>query len=494
MAEYRFPAAAGVLPSRNSMEDRGLTRLEALVWELPPTGAMRVPALVFGTPADVAAMEEGVLAQLRGVAGLPGIVRAALAMPDAHSGYGFPIGGVAAFDPDQGGVVCAGGVGFDIACGVRALVTDLSREDLTPVRELLADRLFARVPAGLGGGGALRLSGKEMDRMLGGGAAWAVAQGFGEDADLAAIEDGGTMAGADPGAVSDTAKKRQRDEVGTLGSGNHYLEVQYVEDIADPEAAMAYGLVRDRVVISIHCGSRGLGHQTATDYIARMQKEGPKHGLLIKDPELACLPIASATAQAYLGAMRAAGNCALAGRQVITRLVRDVFSELFPGCRLRVLCDVAHNTCRAEPHTVDGRAATLYVHRKGATRAVGPTHPDRPERFPGLGQPILVGGSMGTRSFILSGADAALPLAFASTCHGAGRAASRKQARQRYHSRDILRELAEKGISLRTNNLPGLGEEAPGAYKNIEDVVQTTHALGLATKTARLRPLACIKG
>jgi tRNA-splicing ligase RtcB len=476
------------------MEDRGLRRLEALVWELPRAGAMRVPALLFGTPANVAAMEDGVFAQLRGVASLPGIVRAALAMPDAHSGYGFPIGGVAAFDPDRGGVVCAGGVGFDIACGVRALASDLSRDEVAPVRETLADRLFARVPSGLGGGGALRLTDREMDRMLLGGAAWAVGQGFGDKADLAAVEDEGTMPGADPGAVSERARQRQRDEVGTLGSGNHYLEVQSVEDILDAEAATAYGLVRNQVLVSIHCGSRGLGHQTATDYIARMLKEGPRHGILVKDPELACLPIASATGQAYLGAMRAAGNCALAGRQVITQLVREVFAELFPGCRLRVLCDVSHNTCRAEPHEADGKRTRLYVHRKGATRAVGPAHPDRPDRFPGLGQPILVGGSMGTRSYILSGGDAALSRAFASTCHGAGRASSRKKARQRFSGRQIMADLAAQGISLRTGDLRGLGEEAPGAYKDIDDVVQTTHDLGLATKTARLRPLACLKG
>lgn len=476
------------------MQDRGLTRLAPLVWEIPRQGAMRVPARVFGTAANVAAMEAGVFAQLRGVAGLPGIVGPALAMPDAHSGYGFPIGGVAAFDPNQGGVVCAGGVGFDIACGVRALLSDLSREDVEPVRELLADRLFARVPSGLGTGGALRLTARELDRMLAGGAAWAVAQGFGEAADLAAVEEGGTMAGADPGAVPDLAKSRQRDEVGSLGSGNHYLEVQVVEDILDPEAATAYGLRRDQVVVSIHCGSRGLGHQTATDYIARMLKEGPKHGILVADPELACLPIASATGQAYLGAMRAAANCALAGRQVITALVRDVFSELFPGSRLRVLCDVCHNTCRAETHAVNGRPTTLFVHRKGATRSVGPRHPDRPDRFPGLGQPILVGGSMGTRSYVLTGGDAALDTAFASTCHGAGRAQSRKQARKRFPGREVLAGLAAAGVSLRISDPRGLGEEAPGAYKDIEDVVRTTHDLGLATKTAGMRPLACVKG
>ena len=472
----------------------GLTRREAFVWELPRSGAMRVPARLFGSPEAMVAMEGGVLDQLRGVAGLPGLAGPVLAMPDAHTGYGFPIGGVAAFDAAQGGVVCAGGVGFDIACGVRALVANLYREEVEPVRERLADRLFAQVPAGLGSGGRPRLSDRELDRMLVGGAAWAVAQGYGEASDLDGIEDRGTMAGADPGQVSERARERGREAVGSLGSGNHYLEVQSVDTVLDARAATAYGLAPEQIVVSIHCGSRGLGHQTATDFIARMLAEAPRHGLVLKDKELACAPIDAATGQAYLGAMRAAANCALAGRQVITALVRAVFTEFFPTARLRVLCDVSHNTCRAEYHAVSGTRRLLHVHRKGATRSLGPGHPDSSKRYGGLGDPILVGGSMGTASYVLSGADAALERSYASACHGAGRAMSRKQALSRFRGRDVAASLAAQGVSLRAHDRKGVGEEAPGAYKDIEDVVRTTQALELATQTARLRPLACIKG
>lgn len=473
---------------------RVLKRLEALAWELPPTGAMRARAVFFGSEAAAAALEDGVLTQLANVAGLPGVVEPVLAMPDAHPGYGFPIGAVAAFDPDDGGVVSAGGVGFDIACGVRALVSDLSRQDIEPARDRLADRLFDSIPCGVGQGGALRLSGKDMDRMLTGGAAWAVQQGYGEAGDLSRCEEGGTMAGADPKAVSELARQRQRDELGTLGSGNHYLEVQYVEEIFDPRAAEAYGLRRDQVVVSIHCGSRGLGHQVATDHMAIMRKAAAKHGISLPDPDLACAPIASAPGQAYLGAMRAAVNCALAGRQVITHLVRQVFAELFPGCRLPLLFDVSHNTCKVERHETGGGVRTLYVHRKGATRAYGPKHPDLPDFCRAVGQPVIIGGSMGTASFILSGGAAAASRSFSSACHGAGRGMGRRQATKRFPARAVLADLTQRGISLRAKSLKGVGEEAPGAYKDIEDVARTTHELGLAAKTARLRPLACIKG
>ena len=471
-----------------------LLRRGALVWEAPMAGAMRVPAVFLGSAQAMDAMEHDVMTQLTNVASLPGIVPPALAMPDAHTGYGFPIGGVAAFDAAAGGVICAGGVGFDIACGVRALLTNLTRDEVEPVKDLLADRLFARVPAGLGSSGRPRLSNRDMDRMLTGGAAWAVKEGYGEPADLPHIEENGTMADADPGGVSARARERGRDAVGSLGSGNHYLEVQYVDAILDAEAATAYGLAPEQVVVAIHCGSRGLGHQTATDWIARMRAKASHDGLTLPDPELACAPLDSATGRGYLGAMRAAGNCALAGRQVITQLVRDVFTELFPGSRLALLCDVSHNTCRIETHAVAGTPKRLAVHRKGATRAVGPHHPDRPPLYPGFGQPVLVGGSMGTASYILSGGDAAVDRSFASTCHGAGRAMSRKQALKRFRSREVLDALARDGVVLRAHDFRGVGEEAPQAYKDIEEVVWTTHALGLATHTARLRPMACIKG
>ena len=471
-----------------------LKQLEPLVWELPQAGTMRTRAVFYGSEASARSLEDGVLTQLAQVAGLPGIIGPVIAMPDAHPGYGFPIGAVAAFDPDAGGVVSAGGVGFDIACGVRTLVSDLARQDVEPVREQLADRLFARIPCGLGQGGTLRLSDADMDRMLTGGAAWAVRQGYGEAGDLTRCEEGGTMAGADPGAVSALARQRQRDELGTLGSGNHYLEVQYVEEIFQASAAAAYGLRRDQIVVSIHCGSRGLGHQVATDHMAAMRQAAPGHGLSLPDPDLACAPIASATGQAYLGAMRAAVNCALAGRQVISHLVRAVFAELFPGCRMPLLFDVSHNTCKVERHRTDHGVNTVYVHRKGATRAYGPGHPDLPDFCRAVGQPVIIGGSMGTASFILSGGSCAAERSFATACHGAGRALGRRQAAKRFPARAVLADLAQRGISLRAKSLKGVGEEAPGAYKDIDDVARTTQELGLAVKTARLRPLACIKG
>lgn len=473
---------------------RLLQRLEALAWELPPTGAMRARAVFFGSAEAAAALEDGVLTQLANVAGLPGVVAPVLAMPDAHPGFGFPIGAVAAFDPEAGGVISAGGVGFDIACGVRTLVTDLSRQDIEPVRDRLADRLFDAVPSGVGQGGTLRLSDKDMDRMLTGGAAWAVRQGYGEAGDLTRCEEGGTMDGADPGAVSALARQRQRDELGTLGSGNHYLEVQYVEEIFDAAAAAAYGLARDQVVVTIHCGSRGLGHQVATDHMAAMRRAAPGYGIGLPDPDLACAPIGSVEAVAYLGAMRAAVNCALAGRQVISHLVRQVLAELFPGCRATLLFDVSHNTCKVERHQTEHGRKTLYVHRKGATRAYAPGHPELPDFCRAVGQPVIIGGSMGTASFILSGGNQAAERSFASACHGAGRTLGRRQAAKRFPGREVLAALTRDGISLRAKSLKGVGEEAPGAYKDIEDVADTTHALGLAAKTARLRPLACIKG
>ncbi|MHC1788940.1 RtcB family protein [Solidesulfovibrio sp.] len=471
-----------------------LTRLDTLVWELPQTGSMRTRAVFYGSETGAAGLEDGVFAQLANVASLPGIVGPVVAMPDAHPGYGFPIGAVAAFDPGAGGVVSAGGVGFDIACGVRTLLSDLSRADIEPVRDALADRLFARIPCGLGQGGDFRLSEKDMDRMLTGGAAWAVRQGYGEAGDLTRCEEGGTMAGADPGAVSGLARERQRDALGTLGSGNHYLEVQCVEAVYDGPAAAAYGLRRDQVAVSIHCGSRGLGHQVATDHMAAMRRAAPGHGLVLPDPDLACAPIASPTGQAYLGAMRAAVNCALAGRQIITHLVRAVFAELFPGCRLHLLFDVSHNTCKVERHATGDGVKTLYVHRKGATRAYGPGHPDLPEFCRAVGQPVIIGGSMGTASYILAGSRSATNQSFASACHGAGRSLGRRQAAKRFPARTVLADLAGRGISLRARSLKGIGEEAPGAYKDIDDVARTAHALGLAAKTARLLPLACIKG
>jgi tRNA-splicing ligase RtcB (3'-phosphate/5'-hydroxy nucleic acid ligase) len=476
------------------MHGRNLIKRNDFTWEIPISGRMRVPAVLYASKALLAGLEESVFTQIANVASLPGIVGKALTMPDAHSGYGFPIGGVAAFDPENGGVVSAGGVGFDISCGVRALTANISFEDVDAVRMELADKLFSRIPAGIGVTGDVRLTGKDMDAMLEGGAAWAVGRGFGEKADLERIEESGRMPGAQPDKVSDLAKKRQRDETGTLGSGNHYLEVQQVEEIFDEAAADAFGLSKDGVLVSVHCGSRGLGHQIGTDYLSRMLREAPKHGITLPDKELACAPIDSETGRDYLGAMRAGINCALANRQILTHLVREVFAEAFPGARLRLLYDVSHNTCKAEDHIVDGKPRRLFVHRKGATRAFGPGHPALPQWLGKVGQPVLVGGSMGTSSYILCGARESMDLSLGSTCHGAGRAMSRKQAFKRFSGREIFDQLARVGVTVRAHGFKGLGEEAPGAYKDIDEVVETSHTLGLARKVARLRPIVCIKG
>jgi tRNA-splicing ligase RtcB len=463
-------------------------------WRIAPAGRMRVPAVIFADAALIRDMDDKVYEQLSNVATLPGIVEAAYAMPDAHWGYGFPIGGVAAFDADDGGVVSAGGVGFDISCGVRTLHTGLKAADIAPLRERLADRLFARIPAGVGSTGQLRLDAAEMDAMLRGGARWAVERGYGNAADLDRIEENGRMAGAEPGQVSEHAKRRQRDEIGTLGSGNHYLELQEVVELFDGKAADRFGLRVGEVVVSIHCGSRGLGHQIGTEFLRQMVIAAPGHGIELPDRELACAPIRSALGQAYLGAMRAAINCALANRQVITHLAREVFAEIFPGTRLSLIYDVSHNTCKLEPHAVGGRSRQLHVHRKGATRAFGPGHPALPGDLRDIGQPVLIGGSMGTASYILVGTEAGMTRAFGSACHGAGRAMSRHQATRQWRGRALVDELAGQGVLIRSPSLRGVAEEAPGAYKDVGAVVDAADRAGLARKVAKLKPLVCIKG
>jgi tRNA-splicing ligase RtcB len=463
-------------------------------FEVAPHGRMRVPAVIYASRALVEAMDAKVYQQLTNVATLPGIVEAAYAMPDAHWGYGFPIGGVAAFDADSGGVVSAGGVGFDISCGVRTLRTGLTRVDVEAEKQALADMLYYKIPAGLGSTGAIRLGHEEMDAMLAGGARWAVARGYGEHADLARIEEYGCMPGAQPECVSDQAKKRQRDEMGTLGSGNHYLEVQEVVEIFDAPAAASYGLKAGDIVVSIHCGSRGLGHQIGTEFLKRMAIAAPQHGIELPDRELACAPLRSALGQEYLGAMRAGINCALANRQILTHLTRQAFAQVLPRANLRLLYDVSHNTCKEEEHRVGGVARRLYVHRKGATRAFGPGHPDVPEDLREAGQPVLIGGSMGTASYVLAGSGTAMERSFGSACHGAGRAMSRHQAYRQWKGRQIIDALAARGIVIRSPSSRGVAEEAPGAYKDVTAVVDAADAAGLARKVARLTPVICIKG
>ena len=471
-----------------------LERVSDFSWRVPKTGRMRVPGIIYADEALLGEMDDKVLEQVRNVAALPGIVGASYAMPDAHWGYGFPIGGVAAFDPEAGGVVSAGGVGFDISCGVRTLLTGLTRRDLDGCKERLADDLLRAIPAGVGSTGRLHLDDEEMDEMLRGGACWAVGRGYGEPADLSRIEEQGCMREADPAKVSMQAKKRQRDETGTLGSGNHYLEIQEIQEIFDAQLARQFGLKQDELVVSIHCGSRGLGHQIGTDYLKRMVVAAAGFGIGLPDRELACAPIHSDLGRDYLGAMKAAMNCALANRQVLTHLTRLAFSAVFPSCRLRLLYDVSHNTCKVEEHELAGGRNSLYVHRKGATRALGPGHPALPEEFRATGQPVLIGGSMGTASYILAGGSSGESAAFASACHGAGRAMSRHQAMRQWRGREVVDALATEGILIRSPSMRGVAEEAPGAYKDVADVVEVSARAGLARKVARLKPVICVKG
>jgi tRNA-splicing ligase RtcB len=476
------------------MDTNLFTRRSEYEWEIARQGAMRVPARIYASEALIRDMDHKVYEQAVNVATLPGIVQASYAMPDAHWGYGFPIGGVAAFDPDQGGVVSAGGVGFDISCGVRCLHTGLTRTDILAVQKQLADMLYHRIPAGVGSTGTIHLGAQEMDAMLSGGARWAVEHGYGSPEDLERIEEHGQMLHAKPGNVSQHAKSRQRDEMGTLGSGNHYLEVQEVTEIYDAAAAKVFGLAQGDIVVMVHCGSRGLGHQIGTEYLKRMAITAASYGIQLPDRELACAPIDSDVGQEYLGAMRAAINCALANRQILTHLVRKVFADVLPQARLPLLYDVSHNTCKVEEHRVGGTLRKLYVHRKGATRAFGPGHPDVPEALRAVGQPVLIGGSMGTASYVLAGRRESEARSFSSACHGAGRAMSRHQAYRTWKGRQLIDELAARGILIRSPSSRGVAEEAPGAYKDVSAVVDVAEAAGLARKVARVEPLICVKG
>ncbi len=471
-----------------------LTPLSEHAFRLARRGSMRVPVVIYAGADLIRGMDDKVAEQASNVASLPGIVKAVFVMPDAHWGYGFPIGGVAAFDAAEGGVVSAGGVGFDISCGVRCLLTGLAADRIVARAPALADSLFSAIPAGVGSTGTIRLDDREMTAMLEGGAAWAVAQGYGDARDLARIEEHGRMAGARPEHVSARARERQREEMGTLGSGNHYLEVQRVAGIHREDLAAAFGLVKDQIVVSIHCGSRGLGHQIGTEFLKSMAVSAASHGIHLPDRELASVPIASPVGQQYLGAMRAAINCALANRQILTHLVRGIFERLFPGTVLPLLYDVSHNTCKEETHVVDGAPRQLFVHRKGATRAFGPGHPELPADLRPFGQPVLIGGSMGTASYVLAGIPGGMEASWGSACHGAGRAMSRNAAAKRFHGRSVVDGLAAQGIQIRSPSLRGVAEEAPGAYKDVRDVVLAAEGAGLAAIVARLEPLVCVKG
>ena len=472
-----------------------LQQLNPWCWSvLLESGERRGEVRLYGSRELLSAMDNKVLEQITNVARLPGLVGCAMTMPDAHWGYGFPIGGVAAFDPERGGIISAGGVGFDISCGIRCLRSELPWQEVAPRARQLADSLFRDIPAGVGEEGDIKLAPSEIDSVLEGGARWAVDHGYGTAGDLEFVEENGCISGAVPENVSPLAKKRQRGEMGTLGSGNHYLEVQVVDRVHDGVAAAAFGIREGQTVVSIHCGSRGLGHQIGTDYLVSLAKAAGRLGMELPDRELACAPILSDEGQQYIGAMNAAMNCALANRQILTHLTRRVFHHFFPDARLATLFDVSHNTCKAERHVVDGRERLLYVHRKGATRAFGPGHPTLPPRYRDVGQPVIIGGSMGTGSYILCGTRESEERAFSSASHGAGRAMSRHQALKQWRGRQLIDELAGQGILIRTRSMRGAAEEAPGAYKDVNLVAEATEQAGLARRVAFLRPKVCVKG
>jgi len=460
---------------------------------IPRHGRMRVPGVVFATRAlipDPAA--DRALEQVANVAELPGIVAASYAMPDVHWGYGFPIGGVAATGIADGGVVSPGGVGFDIACGVRLLAADLGREELLPALGQVMDRLAAVIPCGAGRGGLWQLRGRaELEKLLAGGAGYAVACGHGRQRDLDRCEDRGVAGGADPAQVSSRAVDRGLHQVGSLGSGNHFLEVQAVDQVFDPAAAQAFGLAEGQVCVMIHCGSRGLGHQVCSDQVRIMDKAMPRYGITVPDRQLACAPVTSPEGQRYLGAMAAAANYARANRQVLAEAASRVLSEA-AGTPLHLVYDVAHNLATLETHPVGVVPVRLCVHRKGATRALPPGHADLPADLRDAGQPVLIPGSMGTASYVLAGV--APGGAFASACHGAGRRMSRHQAARSITGPELRRRLERQGIAVRGASARGLAEETPEAYKDVTEVVEAAEGAGLCRKVARLVPLGVIKG
>jgi tRNA-splicing ligase RtcB (3'-phosphate/5'-hydroxy nucleic acid ligase) len=472
-------------------------RLSRYKYGIPREGKMEVDATFYASEKildDLKAENYASLRQLANVATLPGIIEPALTMPDIHWGYGFPIGGVAAFDPEEGGVVSPGGVGFDVNCGVRLLTSEIEREELERHKGRLADVLYEEIPSGMGKGRKdFRLSRDKLADVLVGGPTPLVGRGFGEVEDLEHIESGGKLVGADPGSVSKRAYERGLPQLGTLGSGNHFLEVQYVDEIYDEEAARAYGLSPGRITVLIHSGSRGLGHQVCQDYVERFLEAAPRYGIELVDRQLAAAPIESPEGEEYLKAMSAAANFAFANRQLITHFTRQAFASVgfdSEEHRLAVLYDLAHNNAKFEEH----KGRRVLVHRKGATRAFGPGKEELPEEYRSVGQPVLVPGDMGRYSFVLAGTEEAMRETFGSSAHGAGRKMSRRQAKKAAKGRNLVREMGDKGILVRAAGRATVEEEMSEAYKDAADVIEATHGAGLGRKVARLRPLIVVKG
>jgi tRNA-splicing ligase RtcB len=478
-----------------------LNRIDDYCWEIPTSykQGMRVPGRIYASEAMLEHIwQEQVFQQVANVAFLPGVVPYSMAMPDVHWGYGFPIGGVAATRVSDG-VVSPGGVGFDINCGVRLLRTNLTAEEVSSRIEELTTELYNNVPSGLGSKGRLRVNEKELDEVMVRGSVWAAEHGYGDAEDVEVTEESGCIRGADPGKVSARAKQRGIPQLGTLGSGNHFLEVERVSEIFDREAARAMGINEvGQVLVLIHCGSRGLGHQVCTDYVALLGRVVQKYGINVPDRQLACAPIQSAEGQSYLEAMACAANYAWTNRQCILHWVRESLVSVFGKSRqemgLEQVYDVAHNIAKIETHTVDGKRIGLCVHRKGATRAFPAGHPDIPETYRKVGQPVLIPGDMGRGSYIALGTEAAMRMTFGSTCHGAGRVQSRAAAKRSQRGADVVRALADKGITVRAGSMSGLAEEASEAYKDVDEVVDITHRAGISRKIVRAVPMGVVKG
>ncbi len=479
------------------MSDIALEALDDYRYRIPRNQAagMRTDVLVFSSRALIGQIQKDQsLVQAMNVATLPGIVGPSLAMPDIHQGYGFPIGGVAATDIDEG-VVSPGGVGFDINCGVRLVRSTLTRSDVQPRMKQLIDQVFRDVPCGTGTEGRVKLKRGDIDGVLSRGARWMTEHGYGEPGDIERAEATGAMEDAVPCKVSDRAKERGTPQLGTLGSGNHFLEVQFVDRVHDHVAARAMGIEKDQVVVLIHSGSRGLGHQVCTDYVALMNQVMPKYRIELPDRQLACAPTQSQEGQSYLGAMAAAANFAWANRQGITHFLRDAFRHVFGSeVRLDLIYDVCHNIAKQETYVVDGQRRKVLVHRKGATRAFPAEHPEIPAVYSEIGQPVFVPGSMGTASWVLVGQKGAMAESFGSVCHGAGRVMSRTAVRKGKNIGEERRKLEEMGILVRSESRDGILEELPEAYKDVDEVIEVVHHAGLARKVARLRPLGVIKG
>ncbi|MEA2045681.1 MAG: RtcB family protein [Euryarchaeota archaeon] len=472
-----------------------LKKVDEYIYEVPidHQEGMRVPGRIFISEGLLELVEEDTIDQVANVATLPGIAKYSMAMPDAHLGYGFPIGGVAAFREDDG-VISPGGVGFDINCGVRMLRTDLRTEDVYPLITNLVEDLFHDIPSGVGATGRLRISDHELDQVFTQGADWAVEAGYGVEADLVHCEEMGSMDGADSSQVSQKARKRGRPQLGTLGSGNHFLEIQRVDKIFDLDLAKQFGLFEDQITVMIHCGSRGAGHQICTDHLLTLNKAVRKYGIDLPDKQLACAPLGTPEANNYFGAMAAAANYAWANRQIITHWTREVFHRYFGDGDLDLVYDVAHNVAKIEEHELDGSRERLYVHRKGATRAFGPGRPEVPAAYRDVGQPVLIPGSMGTYSYVLCGQAGSMDLTFGSACHGAGRVMSRTRAKKTYVGAEVKAALAKRGIKVMATHPKMLAEEAPEVYKPSNEVVDVVHNLGIAAKVAQLQPLGVSKG